>query len=106
MRASIAERYQRLLCLHERDGGKPSGAAPYECPLCGIRPMLFLGNRAWNQGLPVIECLCLAPFSPRSEEADFVELGAWNFPPIWSASSWEAFVTWKLSLPEEEEEEL
>jgi hypothetical protein len=70
--------------------------ASFSCPVCGERPILFRGNRKWNNGLPVVECLCLAPFSPKPE---FAEEDIWVFPMVRNADAWGLFVQWKLSLP-------
>lgn len=81
-----------------------TGQAPYVCPLCLIAPILFEGNRDWNNGAPVVECLCLAPFSPVEGYQAAVSFDPWEafFP---TAEEWEKFVRWKLSQPVEEDEE-
>jgi hypothetical protein len=78
------------------------------------RPMLFADNREWNDGMPVVECLCLAPFSPkleiiRPELIDAIksqpERLIWGFPMTTNADAWGLFVQWKLSRPSPEEDE-
>jgi hypothetical protein len=91
---------ERLKALHAGDGGELSEEASFYCPVCGIKPLVFTGNRAWNDGMPVVECLCLAPFSPR---AAFADVWLWSFFMLRSAESWGLFVQWKQSLPEPEE---
>src|SRR5215471_14571707 len=99
---------ERLKALHARDGGMATEEASFTCPVCGIRPILFEGNRKCNDGQPVVECFCLAPFSPRAEiESSRVEAGGsfWDYPMLRNAEVWGQFVAWKLELPTEEEDE-
>jgi hypothetical protein len=93
---SDEERITRLKALNARDGGTCTEEASFVCPVCGVRPMLFTGNQKWNDGLPVVECLCLAPFSPIALVA---AVPIWSFPWTRNAEAWGLFVQWKRSLP-------
>ena len=104
----------RLIAVHTSAGAKLVELASFTCPKCGERPMLFAGNQNWNEGMPIVECLCLAPFSPRKEVikpehlqtiVEHPEHSIWQLPPVANADEWGMFVAWKRSLPEPDEEE-
>jgi hypothetical protein len=98
---------QRLIAIHARDGGRITEYASFRCPRCGERPMLFIGNTEWNDGLPVIECICLAPFSPKPKlvEAHPELLRMWGLPDTQNAEAWGLFVQQKLLLPDPDDAE-
>jgi hypothetical protein len=99
---------ERLIALHAEAGGRLVERASFTCPRCGERPLLFAGNLKWNDGQPVVECLCLAPFSPpgeiivpeyRDAFKEHPEHYIWDFPPVKNADEWGMFVEYKIHLP-------
>jgi hypothetical protein len=114
---------RKLREFHAESGGRFKEFASFRCPNCGVRPMLFLDNMDWNDGMPVVECGCLAPFSPRPEYRKMVEQflaepdpevqsswdlpqqSFWDLPPVRNAEEWALFVQWKLSLPDPPEDD-
>jgi len=98
---------QRLKDLQKMDGGEYVETASFNCPVCGIRPMLFTGNKRWAGGT-MLECFCLAPFSPKVEhEIARKEAGGsfWDYPMCRNADAWGMFVQWKLEQPAPVEDE-
>jgi len=83
-----------LLAVQARDGGYPTDEAGFRCPICGIKPILFEGNFDWNEGMPMVECLCACPFSPKPEVADLCNI--WAYPMTRNAEAWGLFVQWRF----------